>query len=129
MSHPANSSDSTLNMQLSLETLMKFISNFDGNLKNLSPFLSDCDTANEMCPEHLKKPLLRYIIHQFTGHARISISNYSFDHYRELKNHLISTYGGNKHTSQLELELRNCKQKRDESDLNMCNVLKFVPTI
>lgn len=100
---------------LSLDTLIKFVPKFDGNRKELYPFLNDCDAAIELCPETLKETLLKYIIHSIKGNARYLISNGQFETYSELRSFLIVTFGDNKHISQLEHELRSCRQRPNES--------------
>lgn len=95
---------------ISIESLFKFISVFDGNREDLSSFLSDCNRGFRIASPHQSEILLDYVHTRIKGKAKTAISNRIFDTWEDLKDFLKTMYQDKKHYAQILNELTSLQQ-------------------
>jgi hypothetical protein len=88
---------------------------FDGNRKQLSSFLQNCEIAFEHADENQYDFLLSYIRTQIIDTAQLACRIRSFKTFDELKAHLKQNFADTRTVMQLELELQKCRQQKGES--------------
>ncbi|CAG9137713.1 unnamed protein product [Plutella xylostella] len=112
----ANASSSTnSSTRLNIDTLLKFIDNYDGSRDALTAWLTNCDRAFSLAHTDQKPIIFAFIQNRLTDRAQSTCANTLFDKWDDLKEFLKSRFGNRKHQSHLLLDLQNCKQLSNEN--------------
>ena len=98
MTPPANTTpEGATRLSVDMSDLRAMIpAQFNGDKNSLLDFLQDCNSAIEMCAEHQKIYLYKYILTRLTSNVRAQLRDKSFNSWESLKTILLSTYNPKK---------------------------------
>lgn len=112
-SNEASSSNS--NIELDLKLIVQLIPEFNGSFENLLAFIDGVTEANNLASESQKIILFSFIKSKIIGSAKSIIQSSNFSSWESLKKKLIEIYGEKKSFVQVQIELQNTKQYRNEN--------------
>lgn len=107
----SNSDTSRIEMTL----LIKLIPEYDGSFGKLTAFIDNVSEAFKLAKDDQKGILMSFVKAALRGSAQSLVQTINFGDWDTLKRRLIETFGEKKSFSQLQLELQNTKQRKDES--------------
>lgn len=107
--------DSASNILMDISLLIKLIPEFDGSFDKLTAFIDNVNSAHDLATPEQKPILMPFIRAALKGPAQNIVHSVNYTSWDNLKKKLISTYGEKKSFAQIQIELQNLKQYRDES--------------
>lgn len=103
------------NVQLETSLLIRLIPNFDGSFDQLISFIDNVNNAYNIANSSQKEILLPFIKAALKGSAQNIVQTRSYDSWDALKAKLKEIYGEKKSFAQVQIELQNTRQSRDET--------------
>lgn len=102
-------------MTFSLEIALRMIPEFSGNKDDFHKFLTCCEIVYAMCTTNgHKTSLLNVIKTKLNGPAYNLIKYRTFETFDSLKQALSEQYAEKRTVAQIQSELLNCKQGKDD---------------
>lgn len=109
---------------VSLEIAKSMLTSFNGNKRDLSEFIDNCDEALNLVNTSYKNILLTLIKTKITGNARLLIKDREFIDWNTLKTYLLEAYSDVRTAGQWQLELNSCRQTANENVRSYANKIE-----
>lgn len=110
-----NENNDEVMMDLDIHLLIKLVPEFDGTFANLTQFLANVDNAFRLAKAPQIPVLLTFVKAALKGPAQNIVHTTSHPTWESLRKKLLTIYGEKKSFAQIQIELQNLKQLRDES--------------